>query len=85
MSLVHLTPYSPSTTHQQLPRTRAQDNGLGLYSQEQLKEEYEQEEEQGEESTALTEEKLKEEVSCTSTLHLPTPSPTVTPSTLPRC
>jgi len=46
----------------QYTRTRAQDNGLGLYSQEQLKEEYEQEEEQGEESTALTEEKLKEEV-----------------------
>jgi len=38
-------------------RTREQDNMLGMYSQEQLKEEYVQEE-----STALTEEKLKEEV-----------------------
>ena len=41
-------------------RSREEDNMLGLYSQEQLKEEYEQEDE--EEVKPLTEERLKEEV-----------------------
>ena len=41
-------------------RSREEDNMLGLYSQEQLKEEYEQDEE--EEVNPLTEERLKEEV-----------------------
>ena len=41
-------------------RSREEDNMLGLYSQEQLKEEYEQDEE--EEAKPLTEERLKEEV-----------------------
>ena len=40
-------------------RTREEDNLLGLYSQEQIKEEYEQDEEQ---VTPLTEERLQEEV-----------------------
>ena len=41
-------------------RSREEDNMLGLYSQEQLKEEYEQDE--VEEVKPLTEERLKEEV-----------------------
>ena len=40
-------------------RSREEDNLLGLYSQEQIKEEYEQDEEQ---VTPLTEERLQEEV-----------------------
>lgn len=46
----------PGRTLEQYGRSREQDNSLGLYSQEQLKEEYHQED------TALTEERLQEEV-----------------------
>jgi len=45
-------------------RSREEDNLLGLYSQEQIKEEYEQDEEQ---VTPLTEERLQEEVLTFST------------------
>jgi len=49
----------PGRSMEQFLRTREQDNMLGLYSQEQLREEYVQEETG---NTALTEERLQEEV-----------------------
>jgi len=57
-------PYAPQTdtgkVEEWFERSREEDNMLGLYSQEQLNEEYEQDE--VEEVKPLTEERLKEEV-----------------------
>ena len=56
-------PHAPAPdsgrVEQWFERSREEDNLLGLYSQEQIKEEYEQDEEQ---VTPLTEERLQEEV-----------------------
>lgn len=52
----------PGRNVEQYVRTQEQDNVLGLYSQEQVKKEYEQEE-----TTALTESRLQEEVLTFST------------------
>ena len=58
-------PHAPQTdtgkVEEWFERSREEDNMLGLYSQEQLKEEYEQDEVE-EEVKPLTEERLKEEV-----------------------